>query len=248
MTQWVPRQWRLQRSADQELLDAPDVSVRDVRGNLDDLRRLNWLLGSRLVVLTALRRLWRRAGCPHDWRILDLGTGGGDIPLALCRWSHRRGVRLRTIAIDKHPRVIRQAQRQLRDDATLPLILADALRLPFRPRSFDVVLCSTMLHHLSYDEGVLLLRSMAQMARHGFVVNDLIRSRLHYIGARLLLPLLVQHRLTRHDGPLSVRRAYRLEEIRDMAHTAGLDDIRLRTVLGYRVLLVYPAGRQEEQP
>jgi 2-polyprenyl-3-methyl-5-hydroxy-6-metoxy-1,4-benzoquinol methylase len=248
MRQWESEWWCLRRSTEQELLDAPDVSVRDVRGNLDDLRHLNRLLGSRLIVVAALHRLWRRAGCPSDWRVLDIGTGGGDIPLALCGWSHRRGVRLQIIGIDKHQRVIRQAQCQWRPHATLTLMLADALRLPFRPRSFDVVLCSTMLHHLSYDEGIVLLRSMAQVARHGFVVNDLIRGRLHYIGARLLMPLLARNRLTLHDGPLSVRRAYRIEEIRHMAAAAGLVDIRLRTVLGYRALLVYTRGSQEDHP
>ena len=53
------------------------------------------------------------------------------------------------------------------------------------------------------------------------LVNDLIRSRLHYYGARLVLPLLTRNRLTRHDGPLSVLRAYSLGEIRAMAQAAG---------------------------
>jgi 2-polyprenyl-3-methyl-5-hydroxy-6-metoxy-1,4-benzoquinol methylase len=57
----------------------------------------------------------------------------------------------------------------------------------FRARTFDVVLCSTMLHHLDWQQGIALLQSMAVVARYGVVVNDLVRSRLSYYAARLML-------------------------------------------------------------
>lgn len=239
MRRWFRMWGRLPRSTARELLDAPDIPARELQGNLDDLRRLNRIMGSRLVVLGALRQLWRQAGCPAAWRLLDIGTGAGDMPLALCRWGRRHGVRFQTVAVDNHRGVVRQARRLVRPEAGLTLVLADARRLPFGSQAFDVVLCSTMLHHLSYDEGIALLRAMAQTARHGIVVNDLRRSRGHYLAARLVLPLLARNRLTRHDGPLSVRRAYSLDELRTMAEAAGLVGARLRPVLGYRVLLVF---------
>ena len=81
------------------------------------------------------------------------------------------------------------------------------------------------------DEAVRLLREMARVARLGVVVNDLDRSRLGWVGAWLLGHLLTGNRYTRHDAPLSVRRAYRADE---MAATAprrrpdpGPDDPRL---------------------
>jgi hypothetical protein len=70
-------------------------------------------------------------------------------------------------------------------------------------------------------------------------VNDLRRSWLHYGGARLLLSIMSRNRLTRHDGPLSVLRAYRVDEVRQMASMAGLRGARVSPVLGYRWLLVY---------
>jgi hypothetical protein len=104
---------------------------------------------------------------------------------------------------------------------------------------FDVVVCSTMLHHLEWQDGVALLRAMAAVARYGVIVNDLVRSWLHYYGARGVLAVLSHNRLTRHDGPLSVLRAYRVSEVRAMANAAGLHNVQVHKALGYRWLLLY---------
>jgi ubiquinone/menaquinone biosynthesis C-methylase UbiE len=101
-------------------------------------------------------------------------------------------------------------------------VQADGLCLPFHARTFDVVLCSTMLHHLDWQQGIALLQSMAAVARYGVVVNDLVRSWPSYYAARLILSLMACHAVTRHDGPLSVLRAYSVKEVREMARLAGL--------------------------
>jgi hypothetical protein len=50
-----------------------------------------------------------------------------------------------------------------------------------------------MLHHLDWQQGIALLQSMAVVARYGVVVNDLVRSRLSYYAARLMLSLMACH-------------------------------------------------------
>jgi hypothetical protein len=54
------------------------------------------------------------------------------------------------------------------------------------------------------------------------VTNDLARGRLRYVGAWVLLHVLTWNAFTRHDGPLSVRRAYSLPEARALLMEAGL--------------------------
>jgi ubiquinone/menaquinone biosynthesis C-methylase UbiE len=127
----------------------------------------------------------------------------------------------------------------------LTLVQADGVCLPFHARTFDIVVCSTMLHHLDWHQGIALLHSMAAVARYGVVVNDLVRSRLPYYAARLVLPVVARNHVTRHDGPLSVLRAYSVEEVREMARLAGLAPAHVCTALGYRFLLVYvpPTGK-----
>ena len=63
---------------------------------------------------------------------------------------------------------------------------------------------------------------MARVARLGIVVNDLDRGRVHWLGAWLIAHLITGNRYTRHDAPLSVRRAYRRREMRELLAEAGL--------------------------
>ena len=239
--------WLPPRSQQQEWLDADDIPVRDLHGNLTDLRWLNRYLGSHWLLLRAFQRLWYGAGCPRRLRVLDVGTGAGDIPELLTRWGRRRGVRLAIVAVDNHRGVLQYMHAVQPPRSDITLVQADGVCLPFRAQTFDVVVCSTMLHHLDWSQGIALLQSMTAVARYGVVVNDLVRSRLHYYAARLVLPVVARHPVTRHDGTLSVLRAYSVEEVREMARLAGLKRARVYMALGYRFVLVYvpPAGARK---
>ncbi|MBM3224286.1 MAG: methyltransferase domain-containing protein [Candidatus Tectomicrobia bacterium] len=239
---WVPP-----RSHQPEWLDAEEIPADDLRGNLSDLRRLNRYLGSHWLLQRTLQRLWQTAGCPRSLRILDIGTGAGDIPAVLLRWGQRHGVQLRVVALDNHAGIIRYLRSSPLCPASLWYIQADGLCLPFQARTFDVVVCSTMLHHLTWQQGLTLLRNMAAVARYGVVLRDLVRHRLHYALARLLLPVLCRHPMTRHDGPLSVLRAYSVEEVRTMARLAGWVPACISLLLSYRFVLVY-RPRIDEDP
>ncbi|MFL5714107.1 MAG: hypothetical protein ACJ769_05555, partial [Chloroflexota bacterium] len=59
------------------------------------------------------------------------------------------------------------------------------------------------------------------------VVNDLDRRWLGWIGAMLMGHLLTRNRYTRNDAPLSVRRAYRADEMVAMLRAAGLAPVRI---------------------
>jgi hypothetical protein len=75
---------------------------------------------------------------------------------------------------------------------------------------------------------------MRATARLGVVINDLLRSRLTLAMVWLATRLFTRHRFARHDGPLSVRRAYSPDELRALATRAGLArlDVRRHPWLG----------------
>ena len=231
------------RVESKELLDAPSLPADELQQNLDDLRRLNLYLGSRYVILAAIKRLWQQAGRPESWCVVDIGTGAGDIPAALTCWGRRHGIHIRVIAVDMHRDVLRCTQVALQHDANIRLCQADGLHLPFQPGTFDVALCSSTMHHLTWSESVSLLRVMADVTRYGIIVNDLRRSRVWYYGAKVLLHLVSANRLTRHDGPLSVLRAYTVNEVRQIAAEAALAGAEVRSILLHRWLLVYTPRR-----
>lgn len=228
-----------QRSYTQELLDDADIPLCDLWHNLDDLRYLNRMLGTTRLVLGAIKQLWSAAGRPESLRILDIGTGAADIPTVVSRWGQQYRLRLNAIAVDHHRGVAQYACQAAQHEPHVVILQADGLHLPFTAGAFDIAVCSTMLHHLTWNQGVMLLRAMAEATRMGLIVNDLARHTVAYYGAKWFLPMVSRNRLTRNDGPLSVLRAYTIEEVRNMARVAGLTGVRIRSAIPYRWLLVY---------
>lgn len=222
-----------------ELLDGPLDDPATLAGNLRDLARVNRLLGGITLSRQALEGLAGRAADRGAViSLLDVGTGGADVPLALLADWKRRGRRLQITAVDDRREVLDAARRVRPEiDAVdgLTLAVADGRALPWSDGAFDVVHCSLLVHHLGERDAVRLLREMARVARRGVVVNDLARGRLAWLGAWLLAHLATGNRYTRHDAPLSVRRAYTLPEARALLAVAGLRPVvEAHALLGHR--------------
>jgi SAM-dependent methyltransferase len=221
-----------------ELLDQPRHDPYELAVNLRDLERVNRFLGGTAVVLAHLSRLLGGYSADKPITILDIATGAGDIPAAVRRWAQQRDLRVRVIATDLQTQVLDFARQN--GAATLPLIRHHALQAPFAAGSADVVTCSLTLHHFAPDAAVALLRELDRIARRGVVVNDLRRSWPGYWGARLLALALPGrgHRMTRHDAPLSVLRAYRPNEALALARRAGWQNPRIHLHAPFRMALV----------
>lgn len=73
------------------------------------------------------------------------------------------------------------------------------------------------------------------------VVNDLVRAPLHYLGTWFLT--LWTSPVSRHDARMSVRRGFRVEELRGLLRAGGLDAYEVERHFLYRFLLILEKGR-----
>ena len=221
-----------------ELLDGP-LDDATLAGNLRDLARVNrWLDGSSLS-WRALLRLRELSPSTRALRLLDIGTGSADIPRDLLRRARAAQLGLEITATDVRPQIVDLARANSAGVEGLTVEPADPRRLDFGDGTFDVAHASLVLHHLEPEAATELLTEMRRVAPRGVIVNDLDRARRWWLGARLLTLLATGNRYTRHDAPLSVRRAYRPDEIGALARAAGLREVaRLWARPGYRYALV----------
>lgn len=224
-----------------EWMDRPSLPEAELWEDLANLEWLNRYGGGRRAVLRHLGRLVRRAGLAR-LHILDVGTGAGDIPRAIVEWARSRGLPVRVVAVERHPQILRYARAACAPYPEIFVEAADALALPFRPRSFDIALAGLLLHHLAPPDAVALLRRLDDLARHGVVVHDLVRSRRAYAGTWLAVRLLSRNRFTRTDGPLSVQRAYTVAELAALAKEAGLAGARIVRQAFFRAVLIHAQG------
>jgi ubiquinone/menaquinone biosynthesis C-methylase UbiE len=235
-----------------ELLDGPLDDRSAVAANLRDLRRVNRLLGGVDLSWRALASLVGSApatdpaGDGPPIALLDVGTGGADIPVALVGRARRAGRPLAVTAIDSRPEILAEALATspgLAQEPGIRLSIGDGRVLSQPDRSFDVVHSSMVIHHLEPDEAVAFLREMTRVAARGVIVNDLVRTRLGWIGAWLIGHLLTRSRYTRNDAPLSVRRAYTVAELDELMAAAGLIPVaRFRGPFGHRWAIAAVAG------
>src|SRR5262245_37875970 len=204
-----------------ELLDGPLDDLDAVAGNLRDLRRFNRAFGLRL----SRKALARLTGDADPLHLIDVGTGGADVPIALLADAARAGRSLCVTAVDSSADVLAAAaiaRPTIGRIRGLELAVGDGTALPYSDGSFDIAHSSLVLHHLEPPEALAMLREMARVARHGVVVNDLVRGWLYWASAWVISHTITRNPLTRADAPVSVRRAYSRAEMRQLFDDAGL--------------------------
>lgn len=208
-----------------ELLDDAGHDPAELAANLRDIRLVNRLGGGTRAVLRHLPDLLAPLPAAREATVLDLATGSADIPLAVARWARRARRPIRVIASDRSPEILAAAARQVAaaEEPAVALVRYDALAVPLPDGAVDVVLCSLALHHFPPADAVRLLREMARLGRRGFIVIDIRRSLPGFAAAWLASRLATRNRLTRHDMPLSVRRAYTPAELAALLAEAGIE-------------------------
>ena len=230
----------------QELLDrSEEAAPHELRTTLRDIRRANFFGLGTWVAKHHVGRLLQDHPRDEPVRILDLATGSADIPQAICEWGTSSGYDIHFLATDISKPILDVAARRivkvgLSDRVTFAV--CDAANPPFAPRSFDVVICSLAFHHLDVKQARSAMCSMARIARRGFIINDIYRSQGAWYMAWFLSRVSSTNRLTRHDGPASVLRAYTPLELRRLGKEAGVS-VQVYTHPFWRVAAV-GNGRQ----
>jgi ubiquinone/menaquinone biosynthesis C-methylase UbiE len=186
-----------------------------------ELKIINRTLGG----VRAIERFLPPAKRGINLLMLDVAAGACDVSEALLE-----KLPCRIVTLDLNARGLKLA------DQSWPVV-ADALALPFRDGTFDVVMASLFFHHLSNDNCIQVLSQMWRIAKQRILVNDLHRHAVAYFSIRALTALFSKSRMVRHDGPVSVLRAFRSSELSDIARRAGVP-ARVHRSFPYRLVLV----------
>jgi SAM-dependent methyltransferase len=227
-----------QRRCQQEIMDEPDLDAGRHRQALRGLARINWISASDRMLWRPLAAL-ARAEPGRTLRVLDIATGGGDVPIRLWRRACRAGLNLEFHGADISPTALEHAHHNAhRAQADVAFFHLDVRRESI-PCGFDVLTCSLFLHHLAEEHALSLLRQLRQAAGRLVLINDLRRCRLGFLLAWLGTRILTASPVARVDGPRSVEAAFTLEEVRALADQAGMEGATLSRHWPCRFLLAW---------
>jgi 2-polyprenyl-3-methyl-5-hydroxy-6-metoxy-1,4-benzoquinol methylase len=227
-----------ERHRQPEIMDQPGLEARRHFHALEGLANLNCWSGSARILWPPLRAEARQVGL-RPLRVLDIATGGGDIPISLWRKAQRAGVSLEIEGSDVSAQAAAYAQQRA-DSAMVGVrffqldVLKDTI-----PAGYDVLLCSLFLHHLDEAEAVHVLRRLGEAAGRLVLINDLVRNYANFVLVSLAAHLLTTSKMVHVDGPRSVQAAFTVEEMRTLAREAGLAGASVERRYPCRMLLTW---------
>jgi SAM-dependent methyltransferase len=216
-----------------ELMDGDDVDFETFRGCLADLAKVNRMTLAYRPTLAFLDRLRREGRWPDDrpLEILDVGSGYGDMLRVIRRWAARRGLDVRLTGLDRNPWSARSAE-QAPGSAGIRWLTEDLFDYQ---GGADVVLSSLFTHHLDDASLVRFIEWQETHARIGWFVNDLLRHPFSFYGFSLLARVMRWHPFVRHDGPVSISRAFSRRDWRDVLAKAGARQARIEPWFPFRL-------------
>ena len=228
----VPRADRVLRP---EIMDGP-LPYGEARRALRDLDRVNrWTLGLGALLRCLIPRLGRRG---TTVRLLDVGTGTGYGAHRLARAAARRGIRLRTVGVDRRLAHLVVGRELHAETGLRHRVVASADALPFRAGAFHWTCSHLLFHHFDGRANRKIIEEMLRCARRGVAVIDLRRSVWAAFLARLLFPLLRIGHVAAEDGVLSIRQSWTVEEIHHLARESHWPVTELRNRFPFRWSLV----------
>lgn len=217
----------MQRKYDAEIMD--DFTIQDERidNALRELKVINIFLGGKATTRKGFHILQKKKSLDSRLTVLDVGAGGADV--------FENGNDHYSISVlDKNPRVC----QYLQNNSGYTVICGDAMDIPFREKSFDVVHVSLFLHHFTEEQIIRLMKSFSRVARYGIIINDLRRSWLALIGIKFLTLLFSRSSMVKHDAPLSVQRGFTKKELLQVLNKGSFTRFILKQTWAFRWLIV----------
>jgi ubiquinone/menaquinone biosynthesis C-methylase UbiE len=153
-------------------------------------------------------------------------------------WARRESIPLQIFALDLRHAHLQWAGRNLQTWPEIAFIQGDVLAPPFTEGSVDFVISSLFLHHFTADALIQALPKWARLARRSLIMTDLVRHPAPYWFMKTASPVFARSAITRHDAAVSIRRAYRPQELQRIAAEAGFAQARVYPYFPYRMILV----------
>ncbi len=215
---------RSPRDLQPEWMDDPAIDPIEHVQALAGLARLNRFSGVAGLMYRYVRRLTKArllsSRTPRPLKILDVASGGGDVPVAWMRRAKCDGIDLNVTLLDISPLAIEQQQRLAHaHGVTVSSIQMNCLNESL-PSGFDLVTNSLFMHHLEVTDAAHLIRQMRAATDNAILVCDLERSRFNAGFVAVAGRVLSRSKVVHHDGPQSVRGAFTRSEFAELCESA----------------------------
>lgn len=166
--------------------------------------------------------------------ILDIGFGGGDIPMKLYTWCTEDSIKPDITAIDTDERAF-EFINQIDTPGDISFDLVSSTELVERGQKFDIVISNHLLHHLHGEAIFEILEESKKLSAHRVLFNDIERSDLGYFFFNILSRPIFRSSFITQDGLASIKRSFTRKELEETAPSGW----QVKRLFPYRLLLTY---------
>jgi 2-polyprenyl-3-methyl-5-hydroxy-6-metoxy-1,4-benzoquinol methylase len=218
-----------------EIMDDFTVSGDLIKRTLLEIERINRLLGGNSVTVSGVKYLLKKSARKNmKVTVADLGCGGGEMSMLLHDLGRTMGISMEITGIDANQHIVNFCQGKFANQPELKFEVCDVLSDSFGRKSCDIITATLFMHHFNDDELVALLKGLAKQAKLGIVINDLHRHWFAYYSIKFLTWMFSKSSMVKYDAPLSVRRAFKREELEKILESAGMQDYSLKWRWAFR--------------
>jgi 2-polyprenyl-3-methyl-5-hydroxy-6-metoxy-1,4-benzoquinol methylase len=222
------------RSQDKEMLDAMTPPIGELRKAMHHIAWTNRVFLNNWLIGCYVKKL---IGHASKASVLDIGTGIADIPKYLVQKLNKKDRVVIATGIDIDQQVLTLAREYVEDTPSVTIIEKPLKEIA--DNQFTVAVMSQMLHHLTPEEAVAMLRTAHTKVTNGIIISDFIRSRFNYYLAKWSIALTFGSKFNKSDGPLSILRSYTDSEIKHMLHQAGINKYKIKNYLLRKIVIIY---------
>ncbi len=190
------------RAAGPEIMDDDRLDAATYAAVIADLARVNSITLARIPTINWLKKNTKNL---DSFTLLDVGFGHGDMLRAIAAWARGAGKRVRLVGVDLNPRSAPAAAAATNPEDGIEYRTGLAETLDLKP---DFIISSLVAHHMDDAELAGFIGWMQGAAARGWLINDLHRHPVAWLGFQALARVFRWHPIVRHDGALSVRRAF----------------------------------------
>ena len=201
---------------------------------LDDIARINQLLGGNAVTLDGVKTLIKDFPKDQVITIIDFGCGSGDMLRMLSKYGKDHNLNFKLIGIDANEATIRHAEKCSTNFENISYLAEDIFLYDFSKFSIDIALITLTLHHFKNDEIIKIMKVIFNLVKKGIVVNDLQRSKLAYRLFQAIIFIFRLEKMTANDGLISILRGFKREDLEKFSKDLDLKKYSIKWKWAFR--------------
>ncbi|QOW09112.1 methyltransferase domain-containing protein [Kaistella flava (ex Peng et al. 2021)] len=218
----------------EESMDDFSIDNEGLVTALDDIARINQLLGGNSVTLGGVKTLIKDFPKDKTITIMDFGCGSGDMLRMLSKFGKENNLNFQLIGIDANEATIRHAEKCSVDFENITYLAEDIFLYDFSKYNIDIALITLTLHHFKDDEILKIMRVILNLVKKGIVVNDLQRSKLAYRLFQAIIFIFRLEKMTAEDGLISILRGFKREDLDKFSKDLGLKKFSIKWKWAFR--------------